>query len=102
MDAMVTARMPQGKKEIGNSVLHSLGTTPSQLINEVYDYVIRNRQLPVLSSSINVGKHNIKEALVFIDSIPLPADKEFSLMNEDQIKQERLIARGLAIEDDFI
>ena len=46
MDAMVTARMPQGKKEAGVEVLRSLGTTSSTVINELFDYLIARRELP--------------------------------------------------------
>ena len=101
MDAMVTARMPQGKKEAGNAVLREMGTSPSQLINDIYDFVIRTRKLPSCDESERVGKRDIREALAFIDSIPLPPSNRFASMSDDEIRQERLIARGLAAKGDF-
>lgn len=39
-DAMVTGRMPQAKKQAGGRVLQSLGLSASQVINQLYDYLI--------------------------------------------------------------
>ena len=47
MDAMVTARMPQGKKEAAAAVLKELGLTASQAINEFFDLIIATRKLPL-------------------------------------------------------
>lgn len=47
MDAMVTARMPQGKKEAAVAVLKELGLTASQAINEFFDLIIATRRLPL-------------------------------------------------------
>jgi len=96
MDSMVTARMPQGKKETGNSVLRELGTNPSQLINDVYDYVIKNKSLPFKNKQDTFEQIDIHEALTFIKSIPLPASNRFATMTDDEIKQERLNHRLLA------
>jgi len=101
MDAMVTARMSPGKKEAGNSALRELGTNPSQFINEIYDYVIRNKRLPLTDGSAYSGKRDIREALAFIDSIPLQSPNRFAFMTDDEIRQERLIARGLVPEGYF-
>jgi len=101
MDAMVTARMPQGKKEAGNTILYELGTNPSQFINDIYDYVITTRTLPFKNEPETIKAVDIKKALDFIESIPLPAPSRFATMTADEIRQERLIARGLATEADF-
>ncbi|MCL1846780.1 MAG: RelB/DinJ family addiction module antitoxin [Coriobacteriia bacterium] len=101
MDGMVTARMSQGKKEAGDSILRNLGTNPSRFINDSYDYVITHGQLPFFDESIGKRKYNIQEAMFFIDSIPLPASDRFSSITDDQIMQERLIARGLVPEGYF-
>ena len=45
-DAMVTGRMSPEKKEEGNRILASLGSNPSQAINQLYDFVIAKRALP--------------------------------------------------------
>ena len=37
---MVTGRMSQAKKELGNQVLRELGTNASQVINELYVLVM--------------------------------------------------------------
>jgi len=93
--------MAPGKKEAGNSVLRELGTSPSQFINDIYDYVIKNRRLPFPSESATTKPHDIPAALAFIESIPLREPDRFSTMIDDEIRQERLIARGLATKEDF-
>jgi antitoxin component of RelBE/YafQ-DinJ toxin-antitoxin module len=95
MDAMVTARMSQGKKNAGNSVLRELGTNPSKLINDLFDYVIKTKQLPLLVEERNQARYSIQEAQAFIDSIPVTYADEFLSMSDDQIKQERLISKGI-------
>ena len=101
MDGMVTGRMPLGKKEAGNTILNELGTNPSQFINDAYDFVIKNRCLPFQNEQ-NHKKIDTKEVLAFIESIPLTSSNRFALMTDDEIRQERLIARGTATKSDFV
>ncbi len=102
MDAMVTARMPQRKKEVANAILRELGTNPSQFINDVYDYVIQNRQLPLSKGQKPRKKQDIQEALAFIDTIPLQKAGRFKHMTDDEIIRERLIARGHMSESELV
>jgi antitoxin component of RelBE/YafQ-DinJ toxin-antitoxin module len=46
MDAIVAARVPVEVKERGNSMLASIGATPTQLINAAYRYVLAFGSLP--------------------------------------------------------
>ena len=73
MDAMVTARMPQGKKEAGVEVLRSLGTTSSTVINELFDYLIARRELPFGTPAGERQDRDarIREALQLVDGISL-------------------------------
>ena len=94
MDSMVTARMPKGKKETGNSILRELGTNPSQFINESYDYVIKNRSLPYRGTVQQRSMVDFEKAVAFIASIPLPAPSRFAHMTDEEIKHERLGSQG--------
>ncbi|MGN0035564.1 MAG: type II toxin-antitoxin system RelB/DinJ family antitoxin [Coriobacteriales bacterium] len=100
-DAMVTARMSQEKKEAGRRMLEKLGTNPSQAINSLYDYVLEKKQLPFPDQQARriYAPEEIAEAIAWVDSIPV--DDRFSNMTDDEIRQERLISRGLATADDF-
>ena len=40
MDAIVTARVPVAVKEQVGSILRDIGSTPSQLVNAAYEYVL--------------------------------------------------------------
>jgi len=95
MDAMVTARMSQGKKNAGNSVLRELGTNSSRLINDLFDYVIKTKQLPLLVEERNEARYSIHEAQAFIDSIPVTYADEYVPMTDDEIKQKRLISKSI-------
>ena len=91
MDAMVTARMPVGKKEAGAEVLRGLGLSASQLINEVWDYLIARRQSPL--SAIPAGSARDREALLaeaqaWADGLSVPeAAERFSSASDDEIRR---------------
>ncbi len=45
-DAIVTARVPAEIKKQGNAVLREIGSTPTELVNAAYEYVLKERELP--------------------------------------------------------
>ena len=97
-EAMVTARMSCGKKEEGTSVLRELGTTPSKAINDLFDYVVRHRSLPFENGQTpasGISREEVHAALTWLDEISLPEDNRFASMSDDQIRTERLVARGM-------
>lgn len=104
-DAMVTARMPRGKKEAGNRVFERLGTNASQVINELYDYVVAHEALPFGKPKLGQRRYTEEEisaAREWIDSIPhADVDNKFLAMSKDEVRRSRLIDRGLATEEDF-
>lgn len=46
MDAIVSARVPVALKERGNGILRDIGSTPTQLINAAYQFVLSEHELP--------------------------------------------------------
>lgn len=46
MDTIVSARVPIALKERGNGILHDIGSTPTQLINAAYQFVLAEHELP--------------------------------------------------------
>ena len=46
MDAMVTARVPVEVKERVGSILREMGSSPTELVNAAYDYVLKSGKLP--------------------------------------------------------
>lgn len=56
MDAIVTARVPVEVKEQVNALLKELGSSPTQLINEAYAYVLRHRELPARDAAPAAGE----------------------------------------------
>jgi len=89
MDAMVTARMPQGKKEIGNGILEELGTNASSAINRLYDFVIEQKALP-FDMPQKLSPEELERRIALVDGIPLASGNRFSTMDDDAIRHERL------------
>ncbi|MBQ9020871.1 MAG: RelB/DinJ family addiction module antitoxin [Eggerthellaceae bacterium] len=97
-DVMVTGRMSRAKKDAGSRVLEELGINASQLINDLYDYLIEHGHSPFQTptdSPKTVSKEQLTSALTHIDSLCLPAKNRFREMTDNQIRQERLSKRGL-------
>ena len=103
-DAMVTARMPQAKKEAGAAVFKEIGTTASAAINQLYDYVLEKKALPFSKEQDRrtpLTKDQLQEALAWVDSIPRPGSSEFSNITLKEAKRRRMISKGLMDESDF-
>ena len=101
-DAMVTARMPQSKKEAGNEVLRKLGYTASKAINELYDRVLETQSWPLARAEMSaVDPQRLAEALSFVDGIARVSADDFVDFDFDEAKRRRLVAKGRALEADF-
>lgn len=46
MHAMVTARVPTEIRDQVNARLRAIGSSPTELVNAAYDYVLRTGELP--------------------------------------------------------
>ena len=99
-DAMVTARMPQSKKEAGGRILESLGTTASGAINDLYDYVISKRELPfeAKTKTAVLTKEDLAKALAWVDGIAQVEPGELSGMSLKEAKRHRLVSQGRLTE----
>lgn len=99
MDAMVTARMPVGKKEAGVEVLDALGTTASRVINELFDYLIEHGRTPFDVPAEQDGANRarrLREAVARVDSIPrLHVEDEYLNMSIKEARMRRLASNGL-------
>ena len=88
-DVMGTGRMSKAKKEAGNRVLHSMGISASQAINQLYDYLIEEKELPFRRKrSSRRTKAQVRKAASFIDSIPVT--NAFSSMTDEEIRQHKV------------
>lgn len=96
MDVMVTARMPAGKKDAGNSVLAQMGVTPSRAINQLYDYLIERGSLPFGQADEHDRAQLLSEAVAWTEELSQAGvDPRFFSMDDDAIRRERLASRGL-------
>ena len=99
-DAMVTARMPQSKKDAGGRILESLGTNASAAINGLYDYVISKRELPFEAKPApsSPSREDLAAALSWVDSITEIEPGELSHLSLKDAKRHKLIAKELLEE----
>ena len=94
---MVTARMSEEKKYDGARILKKLGTTPSKAINNLYDYVIKNRALPFEEENKDqprkITPEQWREAQEWVDSLRLPYELsgEFKNMTTKEARMHRLM-----------
>ena len=96
-DSMVTARMPQAKKDAGNKVLEKIGISTSRFINSAYDYLIKHGSSPFESTEEQEGgvsADRLQQALGQIEGMCLPASNRFAAMSDDEIRRERLARQG--------
>lgn len=96
-DSMVTARMPQAKKDAGNKVLGRIGISSSRFINSAYDYLIKHGSSPfdpVEEQEGGLSVDRLQQALGQIESMCLPASNRFATMSDDEIRRERLARQG--------
>lgn len=80
-DSIVTARVPTEIRDQGNEILKKIGSTPTELVNAAYEYVLKNGKLPSTSPSLEElkGKHRVLS----------PEQKE---MLRERMRKVRLIA----------
>ena len=100
-DAMVTARMPKSKKDAGGRVLESLGVTASAAINGLYDYLIRNQELPFKEDAERVApsKQELRAAVAWAGGIGRVEPGELSSLSLKEAKRHKLASRGLLSEE---
>ena len=103
-DAMVTARMPQSKKDAGGRILASLGTTASAAINDLYDFVISNRALPFSDASERTApsRQDVEAAIAWANGIARVEPGELSSLSLKEAKRHKLASKGLLPEEDAI
>ena len=107
MDAMVTARMPAGKKEAGARVLKELGLTASQAINMLWDELISTGRMPTADDKKSTRDDRAKrlaEAMAWVDGFPyLQVDERYRNMSIREARAERLAQRyGITGDEPFI
>ena len=98
MDAMVTARMSAGKKDLGAAVLKELGVSASEAINQLYDCLISERRLPWDGTASDRADRNsvLARAIAQVDAIPrISAEPGFEGMTTRQARIARLGLDGI-------
>ena len=98
-DAMVVARMTQEKKDAVAKKLAEMGTTASAAVNLLYDYIERYSCLPEGLLEQEEAPRDVRAAaaLAWLSSLPvLEEGNRFQFATDDDIRRERLAARGLA------
>ena len=93
-EAMVTGRMSTQKKQRGARALERSGLTASQAINLLYDRIIAEGT-DWLTGTPERDDLRWRRATSFVDGLPFPRESRFDAMRKEDIKRERLAAKGL-------
>ncbi|WP_350454008.1 hypothetical protein [Slackia heliotrinireducens] len=93
MDAMVTGRMPAGKKDEGVAVLRELGMTSSQAINWLWDFLISERRMPSAEAPASDRSDRLAEAIALADSFPTLVIDNADQFDAKSIRGERIAAK---------
>ncbi len=96
-DVMVTARMSKARKEQALAVLEKLGTTPSEAINGLFEYVIANGTLPYGTPRLTDSERaaRIREANAWADGLPvIPIDDDVDILDDKELRLRALVNRG--------
>ena len=56
---LVSARVPQAKKDASKGVLASLGANTSDLINSAFDYLLERRELPTTAPASRPSREEL-------------------------------------------
>ena len=96
-DSIVTARVPRETKNQVANILKQQGSSPSEAINALYEYILEAKKLPdeLLAKKRLYTAADIDKALSLLDSMSIASDSRFNDMSADEILRERAVARGL-------
>lgn len=100
-DAIVTARVPTEIKEQGNAILKKIGSSPTELINAAYRYVLEYEELPTEVSSLekvadrhrNLTPEQKAQIKAFIERTTLKAPESWNGKSFDELREEAMRER---------
>lgn len=68
---LVSARVPQAKKDASKGVLATLGANTSDLINSAFDYLLEKRELPTVAAA---RRPSYEEIAAFLSASTMDVD----------------------------
>ena len=89
---LVSARMPQAKKDSATEILRSMGSSTSELINSAFDYLIDTRELPRASSASSGALRDAEGFRRFVSASTFDVDwgADCDMSYKDIMARERL------------
>lgn len=101
VDAIVTARVPTEIKEQGNAILKRIGSSPTELINAAYRYVLDYEELPTVAPPLeemadrhrNLSPEKKAQIKAFIDRTTLKAPSSWNGKSFDELREEAMRER---------
>lgn len=95
-DAMVTGRMPEQKKQRGMHALQRSGLNASQAVNLLFDRLIEEGNADfLLQDSPMPAAERWVSAARFVDGLSHKRTTRFDAMTKEEVKLDRLAAKGL-------
>jgi antitoxin component of RelBE/YafQ-DinJ toxin-antitoxin module len=98
MDAMVSARIPRELRDQANDILSGLGSSPTQLINAAYRYLLHAGTLPDASGQTALAQSQTSEAdlaafVEFLNATTLEFPDDLALLTAAEIRAARIKER---------
>lgn len=98
--AMLTARVPKGVKERGDALLHSIGSTPTKLVNAAYAFLLEHGELPGVDEgcdSLKPGRRTLDKQQTqqlnrIMESLAVGSER-FPDKTYEQLKEEAMAER---------
>lgn len=96
-DAVVTARVNAAKKEAVSKILASEGITASDVINSLYDEILRTGKVPQYAKQRtyqDIPQDELERAYELVTSLPKKRGTKFANMSKGEIALEKAKSKG--------
>lgn len=101
VDTIVTARVPTEIKEQGNAILKKIGSSPTELVNAAYRYVLDYGELPAVAPSLeevanrhrNLTPEEKAQIKAHIERTTLKAPASWNGKSFDDLREEAMRER---------
>jgi addiction module RelB/DinJ family antitoxin len=89
MEAILTVRLDQSKKERGTAILKAKGMTPSAAVQQLFDHVVRTGDLP-FESRHPLSEDEVTRRMASFKALQLSTPLN---MTDEEIREARLRER---------
>lgn len=90
MDAVLTVRMDARLKDQASAAIVQAGSSPSALVRDVFEYVVKTGHLPLIEERGNPSREEIEARIARFDAVHT---KKPLALSDEELRQERMLQR---------